>query len=243
MGTLLLHRNSPNVSRTLRVHRHMNELMTRHLWLLTIAPIGFLAAVSASAQDAVPILERAADRYASLSGFCADFEQRIDVTLLQEVKESRGELCQMRPDHFEMRFSDPEGDRIVADGVDLWVYFPSTDEGQVFRTPLAGTESRFDLHREFLLDPGMRYLAASEGRETIDGKETHVLLLTPRVRSPYVRVRIWIGVDDNLIRRLEILEDSESIRTLDLTNMRIDPGVAPDWFHFDPPSDIQVITR
>jgi outer membrane lipoprotein-sorting protein len=221
----------------------MNELVTRHLRLLPIAPIGFLWAVGASAQDATPILERAADRYASLSGFCADFEQRIDVTLLREVKESRGELCQVRPDHFEMRFSDPEGDRIVADGVDLWVYFPSTDEGQVFRTPLADTDSRFDLHREFLLDPGTRYLAVSEGSETIDGEQAHVLLLTPRVRSPYVRARIWIGADDSLIRRLEILEDSESIRTLNLTNTRIDPGVAPDWFRFDPPSDIQVITR
>jgi outer membrane lipoprotein-sorting protein len=113
----------------------------------------------------------------------------------------------------------------------------------VFRTPLADTDRRFDIHREFLLDPGERYAASFEGRERVDGRETYVLGLIPRVRSPYVRARLWVGIDDSLIRRVEILEESESIRTLELTNLRIDPRLAPDWFQFDPPTGVQVITR
>ena len=234
---------SPNVSATGRVHSHMIRRMSFLSWAVPFLVIGLGTATSARAQDPVPILDRAAERYASLNGFCADFVQTIDVKLLREVKESRGELCQERPDHFEMRFADPEGDRIVADGVDLWVYFPSTDEGQVFRTSLADAGSRFDLHREFLSDPGTRYSTTLERSEQIDGEATDVLLLTPRVPSPYVRARLWIGAQDGLIRRLEILEESESIRTVDLTNMRIDPRLSSDWFRFDPPSSIQVITR
>ncbi len=213
----------------------------RILVTMVLALVG--APLMLSGQDAASVLERAAERYASLSGFCADFQQTIDVTLLRETKRSEGELCQVRPDNFEMRFTDPLGDRIVADGNDLWVYFPSTDDGQVFRTPLAGSQGRFDLHREFLSDPGERYSATLEGRGQIDGLDMYLLSLRPRVRSPYLHARVWIGVEDDLIRRLEILEESESIRTLELTNITLDPDLSADRFRFDPPQDVQVITR
>ena len=196
-----------------------------------------------SGQDAVSLIERAAGRFAALSGLCADFEQTIDVTLLRQVKESRGELCQEGSDHFEMRFLDPAGDRIVADGVDLWVYFPSTDPGQVFRAPLAGADGRFDLHREFLSEPGERYAATLEGGDEIDGQAMHILSLRPTVPSPYLHARLWIGAEDALVRRLVVLEDSESIRTLRLSNLRLDPALGGEWFRFEPPPGVQVITR
>jgi outer membrane lipoprotein carrier protein len=210
------------------------------------ALIGFgvpLFPVPGVAQDAVAVLERAAERYAALEGFCADFRQEIQVTLLRQTARSRGELCQARSDRFEMRFTEPEGDRVVADGVHLWVYFPSTDDGQVFRTGLGGGEGRFDLHREFLSDPGVRYAARLEGREVLEGRDVFVLDLTPLVPSPYVNARVWIDASDHLIRRLVILEDSESIRTLDLSNIRLNPAMDETRFRFDPPSGVQVIAR
>jgi outer membrane lipoprotein carrier protein len=193
--------------------------------------------------DATAILARAAARYEALQGFCAEFRQTIDVTLLRQTRESRGELCQAKPNGFEMRWDDPEGDRIVADGSDLWVYFPSTDEGQAFRTPIESSEGRFDLHREFLSDPGERYEATFLRTERIDGRDTYVLLLRPRAPSPYVETTLWIDTAESLIRRLEILEESESIRTLDLVGMRLNPQIPPERFRFDPPPGVQVITR
>lgn len=192
---------------------------------------------------ALDVLEGASRRYLSLAGFCADFRQVIDVTLLRDRVESEGELCQLRPDRFEMRWSEPAGDRVVADGSSLWVYFPNTDEGQAFRTPLDRSGARFDLHREFLEDPGARYEATYEGTEVIDGRENHMLLLLPKEPSPYLRARIWVDDETDLIRRLELLEESESIRTLDLTNTRLDPSLPADRFDFEAPPGVQVITR
>ncbi len=234
----------PNVSWLDRVHGSMIVTTIRRLGR-SITVLLLLAGTPSVAigQDAVSILEQAAEQYASFVGFCADFSQTIEVTLLGDVIRSRGELCQLRPDNFEMKFADPPRDRIVADGNDLWVYFPSTDEGQVFRTPLANSAGRFDLHREFLSDPGERYSATLEGTDQIDGLDMHILSLRPRVRSPYVHTRLWIGAADGMIRRLEILEESESIRTLDLTNMRIDPVIPQERFLFDSPSGVQVIVR
>jgi outer membrane lipoprotein-sorting protein len=142
-----------------------------------------------------------------------------------------------------MRWDDPEGDRIVADGSDLWVYFPSTDEGQAFRTPLESSEGRFDLHREFLSDPGERYDATYLRTESVDGRNTYVLRLRPTAPSPYVETTLWIDTSEYLIRRLEILEESESIRTLDLIGMRLNPQIPPERFRFEPPPGVQVITR
>ena len=213
-------------------------------WLTAALLLGLAVNPAAgSVQDAVSVIERAAGRFQALSGLCADFEQRIDVTLLRQVKESSGELCQEGTDHFEVRFLDPPGDRVVADGTDLWVYFPSTDPGQAFRTPLAGADGRFDLHREFLSEPGERYAATFEQADQIDGEAMQVVSLRPMVPSPYLHARLWIGADDGLIRRLVVLEESESVRTLHLSNHRPDPRLGPEWFRFEPPGGVQVITR
>ncbi|MEX0935629.1 MAG: outer membrane lipoprotein-sorting protein, partial [Gemmatimonadota bacterium] len=94
-----------------------------------------------------------------------------------------------------------------------------------------------------LAEPGERYDAELEGTDVIDGIEMNVLNLTPRVSSPYRRARIWIDPESDLIRKLEILEESESIRTVELSGMRLDPDLSRARFRFDPPPDVQVIRR
>ncbi len=243
-----VHGDSESVSRVPDPRHHMTPSVNGHAGraLRALAGSTALAALvpaALPAQSAQVILERAAERYEALAAFCADFRQQIDVTLLRETTRSAGELCQARPDRFEMRFTDPAGDRVVADGVYLWVYFPSVDDGQVVRLSLASGNNRMDLHREFLSEPGRRYAATLEGRETVDGRECHILSLTPQVASPYRRARVWIDASDFLIRRLVIVEESESVRTLDLSNIRLNPSLDAARFRFDPPPGVQVIAR
>jgi outer membrane lipoprotein-sorting protein len=203
----------------------------------------FAMAQPVRGQEAIAILERASARHEALDGFCATFHQVIDVTLLGDTIASRGELCQARSDRFDMRWSDPRGDRIVADGMDLWVYFPSVDEGAVNRTRLTGAEGRFDLHREFLSNPGERYDATYIGTEQAGGRPTYLVALRPTEPSPYRSARVWIDTADYLIRKIEIEElDSENTRTVELTNIRLDPNLPADHFRFDPPAGVQVIT-
>lgn len=197
----------------------------------------------AQAQDAAGVLERAAERYRTATGFCAVFHQTVQNDLLGETTRSRGELCQARPDRFEMRFTDPEGDRVVADGEDLWIYLPSADPGQVFRSPAAESGGRFDLHREFLEDPGRRYAPSLEGRDAVNGRTAHVVALEPRGESPFRRARVWVDVEDALIRKVEIVEDEGFVRTLELSDLRMNPDVAAERFRFEPPEGVQVIER
>jgi outer membrane lipoprotein carrier protein len=232
------------------LHRHASP--PRDPWVsaraatlpvLCLALLGMTSPPALVGQDATALLERASQRYQALGSFCADFRQEIRNDLLRQTTRSRGELCQARPDRFEMRFSDPQGDRIVADGQFVWVYFPSVDDGQVFRTSFAATGGRFDLHREFLSDPGRRYAPTLEGEEEVAGRRAHVLSLEPLVPSPYLRARVWVAMDDPVILRLEIVEEEGVIRLLELSNLVLNPSVPPERFHFEAPAGVQVITR
>lgn len=196
-----------------------------------------------AAQDATTIMERAAERYRGMASFCAEFRQEVRNDLMRQTTRSRGDLCQARPDRFEMRFTDPEGDRIVADGEFVWVYFPSVDDGQVFRSSFVATGGRFDLHREFLSEPGRRYAAALEGSEEVGGRQAHVLSLEPLVASPYLRARIWIATDDPVILQLEIVEDEGIVRELEFSELVLNASIPGERFRFVPPPGAQVITR
>lgn len=218
------------------------SLMHTSLRFSGVAALALLVSPLPAVTQSLPLLERASARYQQMATFCADFRQEVQVTVLRQTVRSGGVLCQARPDRFDMRFNDPEGDRLVADGSHLWVYFPSTDPGQVFRTNMAGMDGRFDLHREFLSDVGNRYTATAEGTESLDGRTLRIIRLEPRVPSPYVRARIWVDEQDFMIRRVEILEESESIRTLHLSGYRINPSLPADQFRFTPPAGVQVIS-
>ncbi len=211
-------------------------------WAAALA-LALVSPLGASGQDALAVLERAADRYVSFEAFCADFRQVVDNRILRRTIRSEGELCQARPDRFEMRFSDPAGDRVVADGEHLWVYLPSTDAGQVFQGGVGEAGGRFDLHAEFLSDPGERYEPSLDGREEVEGRPAWVLRLEPVETSPFLRARLWIDEADHLIRRAEITEDEGLVRTLHLDQIRLNPSISGTWFEFEPPAGAQVVRR
>ena len=103
---------------------------------------------------ALTIMEEAGARYRSINAFCADFRQKLEVPLLGETHDSRGRLCQAEPDLFAMRWTEPEGDVVVADGDYFWVYYPSADPRQVLQFAMEVRPGGLDFHREFLEHPG-----------------------------------------------------------------------------------------
>ena len=192
-------------------------------------------------QDATAILTRASARLASLQGFCGDFRQEIRIPLLGQTTRSAGRLCQQRPNLFVMDFSDPEGDRVVADGEWVWTYFPSTDPRQVVRFPLA-EQGRMDFFQEFVSDPGVRYAPTLRGEEMVGGRSTWRVALEPRDRSYFEGATVWIDRESSLMRKVEILQENGSIRVVELGDLELDPAIPPGRFTFSPPEGVQVFT-
>ena len=203
---------------------------------------------AASAQEptdveALRVLEEAAARYQSTSSLCADFTQELSVPLLGEKRSGRGRLCQKQPDLFMMRFTEPAGDVVVADGEWLWVYFPSNDAKQVLRAALGTASGAFDFHREFLDRPREKYAVKGDGQATIDGETVHRLVLTPLRAAAYREALLWIEAGSAIVRRVEIHEENGNVRAVSLANVQLGMTPAVEAFRFTPPPGTQVITR
>lgn len=201
----------------------------------------------ASPPDADSLLSEARARYESLGTLRARFTQSIEMRVFDppRKREGSGTWYQERPDRFRMDFADPEGDVIVSDGDHLWLYYPSTHPGQVIRSELSGDRSRgttaVDLQGRIFREASVHFDAAYAGEDSLDGHAVHRLVLEPRTaEAPYRRVELWLDAGSLLVRRLQLEDRSETVRTVTLDDLR--PGVAlPDTlFRFRPPADVEV---
>lgn len=211
--------------------------------LLALVASGFAAGGLVGQEDAMQVLERAADAYAQVDVVCADFAQLLEVPLLDQENRGEGELCQRRPNLFSMRFSEPDGDAVVADGEFFWIYYKSINPEQVLRLPLDPSRGGMDFYREFLDRPREKYEARIEGHEVVTGRETVRIALTPRMERGYQGARVWIDPAAGSIRQVEIREENGNLRTVTLDRIRTDPGIGADVFTFEIPAGVSVISR
>ena len=198
--------------------------------------------IEAQDDQAYKVLEEASEHYLHIKTLCAHFHQVIEITLLRESREGEGTICQLQPDKFSMRFSDPDGDVVIVDGDFLWTFYPSMDDKQVMRFDAAGTEGRFNFYKNFLVDPRERFLATYEGREDLGSEESHKITLLPEEPSGFRTATVWIGVQSHLITGVDIRDANESIRRIRLTDIRLDLELPDTEFRFVPPPGARVIT-
>ena len=198
----------------------------------------------ARSQDrAAQILSRAEAAANGVRSLEADFTQTMSVPLLNQTQRSAGKLYQRKPDRFLMRFSEPEGDVIVADGRHFWLYYPSADRRQVIRTSIAQGGEAVDLQAQFLSNPNQRFVSTLAGEESVGGRPAHVLTLVPRGASPYRILKIWVDKEDHLVRRFEMTEENDSVRRVELRNLRTNHTLANSLFTFTPPEGTQVFDQ
>ena len=201
------------------------------------------AAAQDSSGDVRATLARAEEIYDSLNSLEAQFEQTIEVTLLGRSRTGSGTWYQKGRGRFVMDFSDPVDDLIVADGSYLWLYYPSTHPGQVIRSEIdagATGAGMVDLQGRIFDEAASGYDAVFEDGETIDDHATLLIRLTPTGESPYRRVRVWIDATTFLVRKFEILEKNETLRTVVLRNLRPNHPIPDEVFGFTPPADADV---
>jgi outer membrane lipoprotein carrier protein len=201
------------------------------------------AAPPAGSATADEILRRVERTYADVRSMQADFVQHLNVPLLGTNQRSEGQLFQRRPDRFLMRFSDPAGDIMVADGRHFWMYNPSVDRRQVIRSRLTAGGAEVDLQQQFLSNPTQRFVSTLVGTETVDGRATHVLSLVPRGQSQYRLIRVWVDQQNHLVRRFEMTEENESVRRIELRNLRLNVDLPDSLFQFSPPAGTQVFDQ
>ncbi len=205
-------------------------------------------AVLLAAPDPGPILDAASAAFERTGTLSADFVQVITNPLIGEPDTTRGKLYQRRPNFFEMRFTTPKNDRIVADGRYLWLYTPSTTPGQVIRTPIPATGTTGpNLIGQFVDHARERYNARYVRTDTLPGENdgvADVIALEPRAHDlPYREAVLWIGRSDSLVHRLDITETSGQVRTVILRKIRVNDSIPDREFRFSVPSGVHVVSQ
>jgi len=196
-------------------------------------------------QDPGAVLDRASASFDTVRTLQADFVQIVDNPMLGSPDTTRGRLYQRRPSYFAMRFSEPQHDRIVADGRRLWLYTPSTTPDQVIRTTIPGTGTTGpNLIGQFVEHPRERYTARYVRADSLPDGAVDVVALTPRAQDlPYSEATVWIAKQDGLVRRIDLVENTGQRRTITLQHLTVNGTIPTREFRFSPTSGVRVVDQ
>ena len=202
-----------------------------------------LAPEAAAAQTATAVLATAEATDHQIETLHAEFTQML-VNPLMGNETTTGALYLSPPDRFSMRFSKPEGDRIVADGQWLWLHTPSTTPNQVIRQaiPEVGPATP-NLFGQFVDRPLDRYYATYAGIDSVTGYRVDNVRLVPRVEGmPFRSVVISLSAD-GMLRKVDIVEDSGQRRTLVFDSITVNAPIPEQELVFRVPRGTKIVTN
>lgn len=180
--------------------------------------------------------ERALDRLETLR---ADFDQQVYNPVLERTTTGRGTLTYRSPELFRIAYSEPAGDVVVNDGERVWIYLPSSQPGQVIRQPAARSEMRNPL--TYLRDLRNDYVAVSGGTQTIIGRATDRLVLTPDGdRAPFMLLEVWVDRETGLLRQVRTRTEEGVATTYTFLRLQPNAHLPAEAFEFEPPRGIEI---
>jgi outer membrane lipoprotein carrier protein len=210
-----------------------------------------LACLGASApaprnQDVNSVIARAQAAWARVKTLRAAFEQTVTNPITGSAMSSKGTFQQRKPNRLAITFSDPAGDRIVADGKFVWVYLQSATPGQVLK--LASTDvgaATSDLIGQFLNTPRGKYDAVDGGVDKVGTRSARILVLSAKQgeRLPFIRAKVWVDTGDNLIRQFESVDPNGVSRRVRLVSFSPNAAVDDKAFAFRVPQNVRVVER
>jgi outer membrane lipoprotein carrier protein len=203
----------------------------------------FIPRGATHAQDAGAALARAEAAYLASPTLTARFDQLIINPLIGAPEQSSGTLYLERPARFAMRFDEPAGDRIVADGEWLWAYTPSAAPGQVFRQPVPTTGAATpNLFAQFVERPLERYAVEWVRTDRLGDAAADVVRLVPLGDDAAFR-RAELTIDPaGMLRKLSLIEATGQRREFTFTAIVPGAAIPRQEFVFRVPPGVKVVT-
>jgi outer membrane lipoprotein carrier protein len=165
----------------------------------------------------------------------AGFRQRVVDSRQLVIEETTGTVAMQRPGRFRWNYQQPFERVIASDGDRIWLY--EADLEQVTIRPLSAgigdTPAALLTGKVSVLD---RFRVEKAWNE----EDLELVRLVPRSADADF-AGVTLGFDGRVLRRL-VLDDRLGQQTrVDLTDVRVNPALAPGLFRFVPPPGADVI--
>ena len=214
----------------------MRSLLTT--WLLVgvaITP----AAVGAQAQPPAPELAaRIQARYATVRDFTADFTLLQTSALVSRSGQDRGRVTVKKPGKMRWVFITGNKSEVIADGSQIYSYFPEDKLVRVVPQPTGDTASsplllltgRGDLTRDF---------TPVAKAQVVEGSWR--LTVTPKTPQPeFTELTLVVEPVTLKLRGMVLLDDQGAIKNFTFTNLRENQSVPDSTFVFTIPKGVEV---
>lgn len=214
----------------------------RKLRTLILASVGAIP-VAARAQNAEAVIDRAVAAYGRLTSMRAEFRQTLTNPLTGSTQTTSGVILRKKPNLLSINFET--GDRVAADGSNVWIYLPSSTPGQVVRMPYSGGNALgVDPAQQFLDSPRSRFNVSSSGTATVAGRATHAVILTPkRSNAGFTSAKVWIDDADSSIRQFDVETANGLRRHVVITSFTANPQLSRSTFQFAIPKGAKILDQ
>jgi outer membrane lipoprotein carrier protein len=210
--------------------------MQRHFRSLLLALALSLAAagaVSAAEESTAP--ERLRAFLAETVTLEAHFSQVLLEADTQRAQVSEGRFYLHRPQRFRWEYESPQPQLVVADGENMWLYDPDLEQVTVRRLDeeLSSTPAML-LSGDALLEESFR-VGAAYREDGLDWVELAPL----SEAADFAALRL--GFEAERLASMELIDALGQTTVIRFSEVRINPPLDAELFHFTPPPGVDVI--
>ncbi len=226
------------VERYTPLRRRVTKLLKHGCAALAMLGLGSIGAVTpawaATATSAAAVMQKFFQTSKTIS---ADFQQEVVNHGGVVMQRAQGQLWIERPGRFRWNYAGKNGQMIVSDGQQVWLYEPALQQvtvqplGKVLgSTPAALIAGRDVLPADFQISS----LPAKDGLQWV--------LLTPKKGQSQGFTSIRMGFDAaGQLRDMRMEDAFQQETVLHFDHVRVNVPIASKTFHFTPPAGVDVL--
>ncbi len=176
--------------------------------------------------------------YAGINSLEAGFHQKIFVSGIKKMRDFDGDFYFKRHKGFVWKYTKPKRKMFLYDGQNMWQEEedkPFVLKNRVSREKTGGTF--FDLVEDIAR---IDNLFTVKQQSMIAGMQYFELV--PKKDSSVNLAKLWID-KNNLLRKIEILEFTGNINTIEFSDIKVNPSVDDAKFIYKPDGKKEIVER